>query len=80
MPADRVTNHLAGNADPMHPTAGADLVDIPDPIPDPVIIEMNPVLQMGAMIVAGGVNGLEEVASQKDGQRAGINFVIPIPF
>ena len=80
MPADRVPNDLAGNAYPMHPTAGADLVDIPDPIPDPVMIEIDPVLQMGAMIVAGVVNGLEEVTAQKDGQLAGINFVIPIPF
>jgi hypothetical protein len=32
----------------MYPAASADLVDIPDPIPDPVMIEINPVLQMGS--------------------------------
>jgi hypothetical protein len=80
MPADRVTNDLAGNAYPMHPAAGADLVDIPDCIPDPVMIEVNPVLQMGSMVVAGVVNGLEEIASQENGELARINLVIPVSF
>ena len=64
----------------MHPAAGADLVDIPDRIPDPVMIEIDPVLQMGSMVVAGMVDRLEIITSQKDRKLAGINLVIFIAF
>ena len=80
MATDRVAYNLPGNAYTMHPAAGSDLVDIPDRIPDPIMIEINPVLQMGSVVIAGVVNGLEEIASQKNGEFARINLVISIAF
>ena len=43
---DTVANDLPGNAYPMHPAAGPNLVDIPDRITAAVMIETDPVLQM----------------------------------
>jgi hypothetical protein len=77
---DRVANDLPGNSYTMHPAAGANLVDIPDRIADSVMIEIDPVLQMGSMAVSGMVNRLEIIASEKNGQLAGIDPVIFIAF
>ena len=76
MPTDRVTYHLPGNAYAMHPAAGADLVNIPDRIANPVVIQIDPMFQMSAMVVAGVVDGLEIIASQKNRKLAGINLVV----
>ena len=35
---------------------------------------------MRAVVVAGMMNRLKKIASQKNGELAGINLVIPIPF
>jgi hypothetical protein len=64
----------------MHSAASANLVDIPDRITNAVMIEIDPVLQMRSMLVAGVMNGLEEIASEKDGKLAGINPIISIAF
>ena len=44
------------------------------------MIEIDPVLQMRSMAVAGVMNRLKEIASEKNGQLAGINPVIFIAF
>jgi hypothetical protein len=80
MPMDRVANDLPGNSYTMHPTAGPNVVDIPDRITDSVMIEIDPVFQMRSMAVPGMVNRLEIVASEKNGNFAGINPVIFIAF
>ena len=77
---DIVANDPPGNSYTMHPAAGANLVDIPDRITDSVMIEIDPVLQMCSMVVAGVMNGLEEITSEKNGKFAGINPVISISF
>ena len=46
----------------MHPAAGANLVDIPDRITNSVMIQIDPVLQMRSMVVAGVMNGLKKIA------------------
>jgi len=75
-----VANDLPGNSYTMHPAAGANLVDTPDRITDSVMIEINPVLKMRSMVVAGVMNGLEEITSEKNGKFARINPVIFIAF
>jgi hypothetical protein len=75
-----VANDLPGNAYSMHPAAGANLVDTPDRITDSVMIEIDPVLKMGSMAIAGVMNSLEEIASEKDGELDRINSVIFIAF
>jgi len=60
----------------MHPATGANLIDIPDRITNAIMIEIDPVLQMGAMAVAGMMDRLEIVASEKNGELDGINPVI----
>jgi hypothetical protein len=80
MSMDIVANDFSGNAYSMHPAAGANLVDIPDSITNTVMIEIDPVLQVRSMAIAGMMNSLEEIASEKNGQFAGINPVIFIAF
>ena len=48
----------------------ANLVYIPYRITDSVMIEINPVLQMGSITVAGVMDRLEEITSEKDGKFA----------
>ena len=80
MPMDIVANDLPGNSYSMHPTAGANLVDAPNRITDSIMIEVDPVLQMCSMAIAGVMNGLEKIASEKNGKFARINPVIFIAF
>jgi hypothetical protein len=80
MATDRITNDPPGNADTMHSAAGANLIDIPDPITDAVMIQIDPVLQMGAMTVASMMDCLEEVTSEKNSELAGINLIVSIAF
>ena len=54
----------------MHPTAGANLIDISDHIMDPIMVEIDPVLEMGSITVAGVMDRLEEITSEKDGKFA----------
>jgi hypothetical protein len=54
---------LSGDAYAMHPAAGANLVHLPDRIPNSVMIQIDPVFKMGSVIIAGVVNRLEETAS-----------------
>ena len=77
---DRVANDLPGNTHAMHPAAGPNLVDVPDRITNAVMIEIDPMLQMCSMVIAGVMNGLEEIASEKDGKLGRINPVISIAF
>jgi len=58
MPMDIVANDLLGDGYAMHPAAGANLVDIPDRVTDSVMIEIDPMLEMGSMAVAGMMNSL----------------------
>jgi hypothetical protein len=44
------------------------------------MVQIAPVLQMRSMAVAGMVNGLQVIASEKNGELAGINLVILIAF
>jgi hypothetical protein len=76
MPMDIVANDLSGNSYSIHPAAGANLVNTPDCITDSVMIEIDPVLQMCSMAITGVMNGLEEIASEKNGKFARINPVI----
>ena len=75
-----VANDLPGNAYAMHSAAGSNLVDGPYCITDSVMIEVDPVLQMRSMAITGVMNSLEEIASEKNGELAGINPVIFIAF
>ena len=60
--------------------AGAHLVDIPNRITDAVMIQIDPVLQMGAMAVVGMMDHFENITSEKNSEFAGINLVLPIAF
>jgi hypothetical protein len=80
MSMDMVANDIPGNAYSMHPAAGPNLVDTSDRITDSVMIEINPVLQMCSMIIAGVMNSLEEIAYEKNGKFTRINPVILIAF
>ena len=80
MSMNMIVNDLPGNSYAMHPAAGANLVDIPDGVTNSVMIEINPVLQMCSMAITGVMNGLEEIASEKNGKFARINPVIFIAF
>jgi hypothetical protein len=75
-----VANDLPGYSYSMHPTAGSNLVDASDCITDSVMIEINPVLQMCSMIVAGVINCLKEITSEKNSKFARINPIIFIAF
>ena len=76
MATDLVANNLPGNTYAVHPTTGANLIDISDGITDAVMVEIDPVLQMRSMAVTGVVDGLQVIASEKNGELAGINLVI----
>jgi hypothetical protein len=64
----------------MHPAAGANFVNISDSITDSVMIEINPVFQMGSMTVAGMMDSFKVVTSEKNSEFARINLVVSIPF
>jgi hypothetical protein len=64
----------------MHPAASPDLVDISDSIANAVMVEINPVLQMGSMTVAGMMDSFKVVTPEKNSKFAGINLVISISF
>jgi hypothetical protein len=64
----------------MHPAAGANFVDIPDSIANAVMVEINPVLQMGSMAVAGMMDRFEKITSEKNCKLARINLVVSIAF
>jgi hypothetical protein len=64
----------------MHPTAGANLVDISDRIANSVMVEINPVLQMGSMTIASMMDRFKVVTPEKNSEFAGINLVISISF
>ena len=80
MATDRIADDLPGNAYTMHPAAGANFVDIPNSITNAVMVEINPVLQMGSMTVTGMMNRFKEVTSEKNSKFAGINLVVSIAF
>jgi len=80
MPMDMVANDLPGNSYTMHSAAGANLVDTPYRVAYSVMIEIYPVLQMRSMAIAGVMNSLEEIASEKNGKLTRINPVIFITF
>jgi hypothetical protein len=63
MSMDVITNDFPGNSYAMHPAASANLVDAPYRITDSVMIEIDPVLQMGSMAIGSVMNRLEEIAS-----------------
>ena len=44
------------------------------------MVEIDPVLQMGAMAVAGMMDRREEVTPEKNSELAGINLVVSISF
>lgn len=44
-------DYLPGNAYSMHPAANANFIDTPNRIANTVVVEINPVLQMGLMTV-----------------------------
>jgi hypothetical protein len=58
-----VANNLPGDGYAVHPATGANLVYVPDRITDSVMVEIDPVLEMGSITVAGVMNRLEEIAS-----------------
>jgi hypothetical protein len=57
------SNNLPGDGYAMHPATGANLVYMPYRITDSVMVEIDPVLEMGSITVAGMMNRLEEIAS-----------------
>jgi uncharacterized Tic20 family protein len=77
---EMVVNDLPGNSYTMHSAASSNLVDIPDRITDAVMIEINLVLQMCSMVIAGVMNSLKEIISQKSSELIGIDLVILISF
>ena len=80
MATDRIADDLPGNAYTMHPAAGANFVDIPDSITNAVMIEIDPVLQIGSLTIAGMMDRFEEVTSEKNSKLARINLVVSIAF
>jgi hypothetical protein len=64
----------------MHPTAGANFVDISDSIANAVMVKIDPVLQMGSMTVTCMMDRFKEVTSEKNSKLAGINLVVSISF
>jgi hypothetical protein len=58
MPMYIVANDLPGDGYAMHPATGAYLTYISNPITDSIVIEIDPVLEMGSMAVAGMMNSL----------------------
>ncbi len=57
-----VANNLPGNCHTMHPATGAYLIDVPDCITDPVMVEIDPVLEVGSIAVIGVMNSLQELS------------------
>ena len=80
MATDRITNDLPGNAYTMHSATGTNLIDIPDGITNPIMVEIDPMLQMRAMTVASMMDRFEEVTPEENRELAGINLVVSIPF
>jgi hypothetical protein len=64
----------------MHPAASANFVDISDSIANAVVVEINPVLQMGSMAIAGMMDRFKVVTPEKNSKFAGINLVVSISF
>jgi len=73
-----IANNLPGNCHTVHPAAGADLIDVPDRITDPVMVEIDPVLEMGSIAVICVMNSFQELSPQKNSEFARINLVILI--
>ncbi len=63
MPMDLVANDLPGDCYAMHSATGAYLIYVPDCITNSVMIEIDPVLEMCSITVAGVMNRLEEITS-----------------
>jgi len=80
MATDRIADYLTGNAYTMHPAASPNLVDIPDSITNAVMIEIDPVLQMSSMVIAGVMDPFEKITSEENSKLAGINLVVSITF
>jgi hypothetical protein len=80
MAALLVTNDLPGNTYTMHPAAGSNLIDISDRITNAIMIQIDPVLQMRSMTVAGMMNRFEKIAPEENSEFAGINLVVSITF
>jgi hypothetical protein len=64
----------------MYSAASANLINIPNRITNPIMIEINPVLQVGAMTVAGMMDRFEKITSEENSELAGINPIVSIAF
>ncbi len=62
MPMYIIANNLSGNCHTMHPATGAYLIYISDRIMNSVMIEIEPVLKICSIAVAGVMNSLDEIA------------------
>ena len=74
-----IANNLPGNCHTVHSAAGADLIDISNRITDPVMVEIDPVLEMGSITVICVMNSFQELSPQKNSEFARIDLVILIP-
>ncbi len=63
MAMDIVTNDHPGHGNAKPSATGANRLEMPDRITNSVMIEIDPMLEMGSMVVAGMMNSLEEIAS-----------------
>ena len=64
----------------MHPTTGTNLVDIADRIPDTIMIEIDPMLQISPMVVICMMNFFKIITPEKNGQLVRIDPVILVSF
>jgi hypothetical protein len=63
----------------MHPAAGTDLIDVSYYITNPVMIQINPVLEIGSITIICVMNSLKKLSPQKNSKLDGVNFIILVP-